>query len=224
MLLFVNGISRTSLLQSVHHPMIALLRGLSICPLEEKCLSFISYFCRHSSWGHTTSANLFWKHILKLLIYGDRVHGRLPFLVQLKLLLRLVHFLYLVWFVATLAIDWDFGRIGNSGWAIPFSWIVWFNDNIAINTLDRLVQKVGLHGPTAADLFSFVIHRRSACKRCWARVIKGKAHTVVIPFALKMLLKANLAIGFDRVFENRLHIWLLRFQNCNLLRLTDYTL
>ena len=69
--LFVQRVSQTSLLESVHHPMMTLLLGLSIRPLKKKRLSFISHFCLRSPLGHTGSSDLFWKHTIKLLTHRD---------------------------------------------------------------------------------------------------------------------------------------------------------
>ena len=209
--LFVQRVSLTSLLESVHHPMMTLLLGLSIRPLKKKRLSFISHFCLRSPLGHTGSSDLFWKHTIKLLTHRDWVDGGLSFLVKI---LCLVHFHDLVGFITTHAIYLNFGRIGNSGTTIwLFCGIIRIDNNITIYSFYWLVHKVGVYCGCTTPLSIILMQWRPIRKRWRTRIIKRKAYTVVIPFTVKLLLKFNSAIGCDSVFENWLQVRLLRLKN-----------
>ena len=204
MVLFVQRVSLTSLLESIHHPMVALLLGLRICPLKEKRLGFISHFCRHSSLARTSSPDLFWEHTIELLSHRDWVHGGLPFPAEVKFLLGLIQFHDLVGFISARALDGDFGRLALRG-TIPLLFrLLRVDDYIAIYSFCLRVHKVGVR--RCGSLLTIRTDRCPISKRSRTGIIKGKADTLVIPlavsFAIKLLLKTNSAIGFDGIFEN----------------------
>ena len=91
-------------------------------------------------------------------------------------------------------------RIGNSGTICVFLRLIRVDDNMTINSFYRLVQILGVCG--CATLLYILILRCAIRKRSRTRIVKGKAHTFVIPFTVELLLKTNSAIGFDSIFEN----------------------